>query len=536
MRKIVLIFVTVVLPCLLCARNDDKSTDALLRQIDGIIKNRQTYGAEKEARIADLKKLLSEATSDEQRYGFCGRLFDEYQAYNLDSSYVYAQRKQNLASHMGKQDYLDDSAMNMAEVMGTTGMYKEALEQLGQIDKKTLPDYLYSYYYHLYRTIYGLMGDYAVTEKEKKAYYRMTDLYRDSLLQINASDSLGHVLVMADKCIVHAQYDEAIRMLMDYYGRPSMDEHSKAMITYTLSEGYRLKGDKKGQKHYLALSAIADLKSAVKEYVSLRKLASLVYEDGDIDRAYNYLKCSLEDATLCNARLRTLEISQVFPIIDQAYQLKAKRQQQEMKISLICISLLSIFLLVAVFFVYKHSNSQLKEMNHTLSETNYIKEEYIGRYMDQCSTYLDKMDLYRRSLNKIAAAGKVEELYKAIKSSQFLEEELKEFYANFDMTFLQLFPNFVEEFNALLVEPMQPKAGELLNTELRIFALIRLGITDSTKIAQFLRYSVTTIYNYRTRVRNKALGERDEFEAKVMKIGKVEEKVAETEEKAARPE
>ena len=253
----------------------------------------------------------------------------------------------------------------------------------------------------------------------------------------------------------------------------------------------------------------------------------------------------------------------MFPIIDQAYQLKAKRQQQEMKISLICISLLSIFLLVAVFFVYKqmkkvaaarrevldtntllqelneelhHSNSQLKEMNHTLSETNYIKEEYIGRYMDQCSTYLDKMDLYRRSLNKIAAAGKVEELYKAIKSSQFLEEELKEFYANFDMTFLQLFPNFVEEFNALLVEPMQPKAGELLNTELRIFALIRLGITDSTKIAQFLRYSVTTIYNYRTRVRNKALGERDEFEAKVMKIGKVEEKVAETEEKAARPE
>lgn len=155
MRKIVLIFVTVVLPCLLCARNDDKSTDALLRQIDGIIKNRQTYGAEKEARIADLKKLLSEATSDEQRYGFCGRLFDEYRAYNLDSSYVYAQRKQNLASHMGKQDYLDDSAMNMAEVMGTTGMYKEALEQLGQIDKKTLPDYLYSYLlsfisYHLW--------------------------------------------------------------------------------------------------------------------------------------------------------------------------------------------------------------------------------------------------------------------------------------------------------------------------------------------------------------------------------------------------
>ena len=549
MKKVILILLAIAFPGLLCAK-DNKSTDALLREIDGLVKNRRTYGVEKETRITDLKRLLAEAASDEQRYGFCGRLFDEYRAYNLDSSFVYAQRKEELAHRLNKQDYLDDSAMNMAEVMGTTGMYKEALELLGKIDKKTLPDYLYGYYYHLYRTIYGLMGDYAVTEKAKKEYYRMTDLYRDSLLQVNASDSLGHALVMADKCIVHARYDEAIDMLMEYYRKPSLDDHAQAMIAYTISEGYRLKGDKQGQKHYLALSAIADLKSAVKEYVSLRKLASLVYEEGDIDRAYNYLKCSLEDATLCNARLRTLEISQVFPIIDKAYQLKTERQQREMKISLICISLLSVFLLAAIFFVYKQmkkvaaarrevvdtntllqelneelhdSNSQLKEMNHTLSEANYIKEEYIGRYMDQCSTYLDKMDLYRRSLNKIAAAGRVEELYKAIKSSQFLDEELKEFYANFDMTFLQLFPNFVDEFNALLTEPMQPKPGEQLNTELRIFALIRLGITDSTKIAQFLRYSVTTIYNYRTRVRNKALGEREEFEAKVMKIGKVEE-------------
>lgn len=549
MKKIISLLAAIILPALLCA-TENKNTDALLREIDGIIKNRQTYGIEKEARIADLKKLLSGATSDEQRYGFCGRLFDEYRAYNLDSSYVYAQRKQALALRLNKQDYLDDATMNMVEFMGTTGMYKEALELLEQIDKSTLPDYLFSYYYHLYRTIYGLMGDYAVTDNKKEEYYRKTDLYRDSLLQVNAADTLGHVLVKADKCTVHAQYDKAIALLMDYYRKPSLDDHAKALITYTLSEAYRMKGDKDGQKHFLALSSIADLKSAVKEYVSLRKLASLVYEEGDIDRAYNYLKCSLEDATLCNARLRTLEISQVFPIIDKAYQSKTERQQRELKISLICISLLSIFLLVAVFFVYKqmkkvaaarrevintntllqelneelhNSNLQLKEMNHTLSETNYIKEEYIGRYMDQCSTYLDKMDHYRRSLNKIAAAGKVDELYKAIKSSQFLEDELKEFYSNFDMTFLQLFPNFVEEFNALLTEPMQPKSGELLNTELRIFALIRLGITDSTKIAQFLRYSVTTIYNYRTRVRNKALGERDEFEAKVMRIGKVEE-------------
>ena len=288
------------------------------------------------------------------------------------------------------------------------------------------------------------------------------------------------------------------------------------------------------------------MKSAVREYISLRKLAVLLYQEGDIDRAYSYLKLCMDDAVFCNARLRILEILQIFPLINDTYQQKAEKQQEQMKWALISISLLSIFLLIAIFYVYKQMkrvaaarhevidankrlkelneelhryNLQLKEANHIIAENSYLKEEYIGRYMDQCSVYLEKMDNYRRSLGKIAATGKVDELYKNIKSSKFIEEELKEFYAN---TFLQLFPTFVEDFNTLLAEGEQiyPKANERMSTELRIFALIRLGITDSVKIAQFLRYSVTTIYNYRTKVRNKAAGDRDQLEQEVMKIGK----------------
>jgi hypothetical protein len=167
------------------------------------------------------------------------------------------------------------------------------------------------------------------------------------------------------------------------------------------------------------------------------------------------------------------------------------------------------------------TNQQLKETNNTLLEANLIKEEYIGRYMDQCSLYIDKLDNYRHLLNRTAAAGKINDLLHAIKSNQFIEDELKEFYANFDSTFLQLFPNFIEAFNSLLVngEAILPKPGELLNTELRIFALIRLGITDSVKISHFLRYSLSTIYNYRTKTRNKAIGARDDFDAQVMRIG-----------------
>lgn len=221
-----------------------------------------------------------------------------------------------------------------------------------------------------------------------------------------------------------------------------------------------------------------------------------------------------------------------------------------MEVALISISILSLFLFVAVFYVYKQmkrvaaarrevldankrlkelndelnsSNAQLKDANRSIAENSYLKEEYIGRYMDQCSVYLEKMDNYRRSLGKIASAGKVEELYQHIKSTKFIEEELRDFYENFDNTFLQLFPTFVDDFNTLLTdeEQIHLKGNERMNTELRIFALIRLGITDSVKIAQFLRYSVTTIYNYRTKVRNKAKGDRELLENEVFKIGKL---------------
>ena len=170
-----------------------------------------------------------------------------------------------------------------------------------------------------------------------------------------------------------------------------------------------------------------------------------------------------------------------------------------------------------------NSNEKLKEATHSIAENSYLKEEYIGRYMDLCSTYIEKMDTYRRQLSKIASTSSKNELCKYIKSSKFIESELKEFYAEFDDTFLQLFPTFVEDFNSLLQpqERIYPKENERMNTELRIFALIRLGITDSVKIAHFLRYSVTTIYNYRTKVRNKAVGSRDELERMVAKIGKL---------------
>ena len=548
--KNIIIFLCLCTICMCRLHAADSSrADSLLLKLDQAIKERPIYMEQKELKLVELKRQLHRQIPDEERFAILGTLLDEYRSFNTDSALHMAEEREQIAIRLGNREYIDNARMNKADVLGMTGMYKEVMDLMRNIHIDRLPVDIHPYYYHIYRTVYGLMADYAVTAYEKKLYTELTDKYRDSLLLVNKDNLLIHTLIQSDQYNVRNEYDKAIRLLTDYLALQKDYEHDVAICAYTLSESYRLKGDKEKEKEYLIVSAMADMKTAVREYISLRKLAVLLYQEGDIERAYSYVKICMEDAAACNARLRKLEILEIFPIINDAYQQKTEKQQEQMKWALVSISLLSLFLLLAIFYVYKQmkkvaaarrevidankrlkelndelhlSNAQLKEANHSIAENSYLKEEYIGRYMDQCSVYWEKMDNSRRSLGKIAATGNVEELYKNIKSSKFIEGELKEFYTNFDNTFLQLFPTFVEDFNALLAddEQISLKAGERMNTELRIFALIRLGITDSVKIAQFLRYSVTTIYNYRTKVRNKAAGDRDLLEQEVMTIGK----------------
>ena len=302
------------------------------------------------------------------------------------------------------------------------------------------------------------------------------------------------------------------------------------------------------QKIYYTISAICDIKNAIKENASLQALASVLYEAGDIENAYRCIKSSMEDAMFCNARLRTFEISKIFPIIDTAYQEKVVKQKEGLQFFLLLVSILSLFLIASLIYVYlqmkrvarirkelyrtniklnelnsdlQENNIQLNNLNIELSEANRIKETYIGHFLDLCSMYISKLEKYQNTLNKKAVEKKLDELYKMLKSHDMIDNELKELYDNFDNIFLHLYPSFVEDFNSLLLEEERftLKSNELLNTELRIFALIRLGIVDSSKIASFLHYSANTIYNYRTRVRNKAAVPRDEFEFLVSKIG-----------------
>ncbi len=328
-----------------------------------------------------------------------------------------------------------------------------------------------------------------------------------------------------------------------------LSEHDRAICAWTLAEAYAKTGDKDLQKENLIISAISDLKSSVREYISLRQLALMLYEEGDLDRAYRFMTIAVDDAAKCNARQRIIELNDTYPMINGIYVETVRKQKETLELFIIIIAVLALLLVVMLFYMRKQmiriknnhkeltaaydrqnrlteelktSNRKLTEANDAIAENSELKEVYIGRYMDQCLVYIEKLDSYRKTLNNLVKSGKSDELKQLLKSSSIIDDELKAFYYQFDKTFLSLFPTFVDDFNRLLLpdEAIVPKKEGTLNTELRIYALIRLGITDSEKIAKFLRYSLTTIYNYRTKVRNKAKGDRNTLEAEVVNIGR----------------
>lgn len=544
MNRFLTLIIVSLFPVLLFGQNN---FDSLLDELDKTVADYQLYSNKKENEINKLKGLLQYTSTDLQKYAIYGKLYSEYKLYQSDSALIYARKSFQIAEKLNDGRKLNDARLNLASIMGTLGMYKEATDILNRININTTPD-LKGYYFTVNSVVYGYMSDYAASLQEKERYILLTKKYRDSSLNFYKPQSSAYIMAKSSTLIDTGKYNPALHLLLNYFPAIGHNSPDRAVIAYIISQAYRQKKDLEQEKKWLTISAISDLQLAKKEYISLRSLAFIMYENGDIDRAYKYIKRSLEDALFCNARLRTYEISKMLPIINEAYQKQNETNRLQLILFLISASILSVFLLAVLFLLFKQMkklskakqdlslanlqlselnmelntfNEKLNETNNTLTEANLLKEIYIGRYMDQCSDYIGKLDEYRRKLNVMATTGKMNDLVSAVKSKQFIENELAAFYTNFDKTFLQLFPNFIEEFKALLIddEATQLKEGELLNTELRIFALIRLGIKDSAKISIFLRYSVSTIYNYRSQLKNKAAGPREEFEAKVMRIG-----------------
>lgn len=529
MRRVLLcfcLFISTVVQSLV-ASADTLAGAAWTASLDEAISAHGQYVAVREARIAKLKQQLAQAdTTNASFFRWNGEIYKEYKAYICDSAIHYLNVNLDWAEHRGQQDAASETRLELAYLMASAGMYEEATDLLGQIDRNSLSAPLISDYYNSYRQLYDELSAYTLDRSFKKQYQKQAACYNDSLMQVLSPASALFLERKEMQAAVAGNLEEALSINDTRLTIATPNTPAYALVTYHRSQLYRQMGSREEEKRYLALSALTDIQLAITDHASLWNLAQLLYEEGDIERAYQYIRFSWDETNLYNARSRSLQTAGILSLIDLTYQAMREQQSTRLRLYIWLISALTLLLVVAVTYIYRQmkrlsvARNHLELMNEQLHISNHIKEEYIGRFMNLCSIYINRLDTYRRMVNKKISSGQTEELLKMVRSSEVLDAGLKELYENFDTAFLHLFPDFIEKFNDLLQpeERIILRKGELLNTELRIFALIRLGIDDSSQIAEFLRYSVNTIYNYRAKVKNRACISRESFEKRLMEI------------------
>lgn len=533
-----------------CAAQAAQDIDEEIGKLDRALDMADEYVSTHNVKVMTIENMLhSRGVSLEQQYEIYGQLYDQYVTFQFDKAMEMLDRQAELAEKMDDRRKIADVKLNRAMLYTTSGMFFEANILLSSsIDTTVLTRPQLIEYYNIQQRFYFDFNEYTQTPEMNRISKAKVRYYRDRILKETTSTSEAHQYIVIRDCMDDGDYYRADQLNRRLLAQFNPNSHEYAVHAYDQARICDALSQTKEKILWYTRSATADVKCATKDNASLCCLAQAMLQENQIDRAFRYITISLNDALFYNAKLRPWQIASVIPMIEQSYQESIARQQRHthnyfIVAVILATALLGICLLV-VWLYYRsqvtrrkieqmhqqikeynaslsQSNEKAKIMNAALIEANTVKEEYIGLFLSMCSNYIEKLMSYQRNVRRKLAAGKIAELKAESSSSEVIDAELESFYEMFDNAFLQLYPNFVEEFNSLLKPSsrIELKKGERLNTELRIFALIRLGITDSSRIAALLRYSVNTIYNYRARIKNNAAGSRDDFEEAIKTIG-----------------
>lgn len=535
---------------------------ANIATLDSMLKNSNEYMMQQLTHIAELKQKRKLAKTPSDRYFYDNLLFESYYTLNADSAIHYADESINSALGAENQTWLNHSKINKASALAATGLMKSAMDVMGEINPATISkDQLVEYYGQMIY-LFSRLGSYEGGETND--YYVTERLYKDSIMNVIEPSHPEYLWYKAwDILGTDQKPDSVIEALKNALDSSQLNQRQDAKNAYVLARLYEQKGDPANMENYMALSAIVDVKIANSEIASLEDLAKLLFKDGngDIERAYNYIHYSLNKAFEYPNRTRAFGIATAMDRINKVYQEKIERQQHRTTVFLVLFCIFGFILLIAVMAIIwqnkkvtrerknvdmindklqqkveelseaenklnsmnsllQELNENLKNKNEQLYEANFVKEEYIGYVFHLCSSYINKFEELKRNIYLKAVKKQLKEI--EMETSDIdMKEELKEFYHSFDTIFLNIYPNFVSDFNSLLKPDKQivPKEGELLNMELRIYALVRLGINDSVKIADFLHCAPQTVYNYRLRTRSRALYQKNDFIERVKSLG-----------------
>ena len=562
-----ILIVCLLFPAYACADTSKHALEEnrkLLHSLDSLLEQQDLFVRVKEERIKQLKMQYSRVKDVKELYAMNRMVYLEYRVYDADSALHYINKNIQLAQQTNNRTWEVVSLLEQSFVLTSSGLLTEALKAVSDIQPEELPQNLRSEYFGRLCTLYSRLRDYSSENSQLSEHYNnLQKAFRDSVYLTATPDELRYWNCRAWLYLGTPEIEPVKQAFEENKQTLSNDSRKYSIATYNLSAIYRSENNDSKYLENLILSAMADIRSVNGDIGSLQEIAEYLFKHGEIDRAYNYILYCSQKAMLFHNRVRIVKMSHLQNQIYKAYQEQSRTQQKRLQASLIAVSFLFLVLIGAFLFIRKQMrrlkeanlkldstnqklsvnmdalstahqrleevnmqlkdlNTQLQEVNDQLRESNYVKEEYIGYVFNICSTYISKLEEFRKSINRKLKVGQIEDVKAMTDSSATASNELKEFYQNFDTIFLHLYPDFVGDFNALLLpeERIELKEGELLNTELRIHALIRLGITDSVKIADFLHCSAQTVYNNRLRTRNKSIIPKEDFINAVKKLGK----------------
>lgn len=528
LRHILLNLLIVMVPTWTMANPHAEELSTLYYTLDSLIEHQSEIIAQKKNRIQTITDgMNSLSLTPEQLFSLNNRLYDEYLAFNFDSALCYIKKNVDVQQSLGNPDLAAGSLIRMAHILAVSGLFDKADRMLDQIDISQLSTECKVEYYNqrgelnLYRSE---MAEYTPYFQE---YTDSSQYYRQLILEIAPKDSYDYIFNQATYISEKGDNDGAIKMLEAYLKNLKQGERRYSIVTSTLAYFYSKKDEAQLQERYFLLSAISDMKGAILENNSLRRLSIILLDRGDFKKAYEYLLCASNDARQYGSRLRSMQAARISPLITQAYDMERALTQHRTNLLLIILSVITLLLIGTVVYILslikkRHQanikiskmnaelslhNEEIERMNNQMKESNRIKDEYIGRFLELSSNLILKNEERSKVLNRLARDRKLELLYGELKSQKPLNESVHLFHQNFDTAFLNIYPTFISEVNQLLTEDNQfevhEEAGKL-TTELRILALIRLNITDNQKIADILRSSITTIYTYRSKLKSRA--------------------------------
>ncbi len=517
---------------LVAGAREQSHQDSILQALNRTIEQAASFDTVRIHKIDSIRHLLASSGSRESTYDIYQQLYEAYKVFNFDSAYIYGKAMQQIGEQLHDPVRIVNARVKLGFILLSSGMFTETAAYLNNLDVSGMPDDIRIQFFLMKSRFYSDMAEYNQDQFFAPEYTRNGIAYMDSALHLMDSTSFEYRFHRAEQLYKNGNILGALAVFPNL-NAPHINERQIAVAACSLGIMYMKIHQRDTAISLMARSAIADIRTSTKETLAAYNLATYLFEKGDIKNASRYIERAITEATFYGARQRKVMVSSILPIIEEERINTAEQRNKSLLIYATIVTLLFLALVAMTIIVFRQvrkvqqaklaitaAHLKQQEANNQLEEANKIKEEYIGYFFNINANYISKIEKIKQNLEQKLSESRNAADFRFLINSINIRQEREELYNNFDRVFLRIFPHFVDEFNKLFDKDNQIllKENELMNTDLRIFALIRIGITDNDQIARILEYSVNTIYAYKTKIKKRSLVPNEDFEDRIMTI------------------